>query len=152
MQLDSLTRPDLIFPDLPGTNVHSVLQALSRLMQEQGSVEDADELYRRLLEREELGSTGIGSGVAIPHCKVDGLDKVILAIGLSSKGVDFDAADRAQVRLFFLIMSPTKQPTAHLHALSAVSKWVKADQHVERILELGDRDAIYDLIRMESTL
>lgn len=150
MHLDELTRPELIFPELPGADIHTVLRALADRMEGRGLVSDADDLYRRLDEREQLGSTGIGRGVAIPHCKAQGIGEVVLAIGISGKGVDFDAADGQPVRLFFLIISPQQKPTAHLHALSAVSKWVKADDHVERILALRDGQAIFDLLRTET--
>ena len=151
MHLDQLTRPDLIFPDLPGADVHTVLREFAGRLQERGLVNDADDLYQRLNEREALGSTGIGSGVAIPHCKAKGLKSVILAIGISDRGVDFAAVDGHKVHLLFLIISPTDQPTAHLQALSAVSKWVKTENHVERIRALGDRQAIFEMLRNESS-
>jgi len=151
MRLDELTKPELIFPDLPGADVHTVLREFAGRLEERGLVGDADDLYQRLNEREELGSTGIGSGVAIPHCKAKGLDGVILAIGISNRGVDFAAVDGAKVHLLFLIISPTDQPTAHLHALSAVSKWAKSDNHVERIRKLGDRQAIFEMLQKESS-
>ncbi len=151
MHLDQLTRLELIFPDLPGADVHTVLRSFSGRLEELGVVGDADELYQRLSEREELGSTGIGSGVAIPHCKAKGLERVILAIGISNRGVDFAAVDGHKVHLFFLIISPDDQPTAHLHALSAVSKWVKAENHVPRIRELGNQQEIFEMLRNESS-
>jgi fructose-specific phosphotransferase system IIA component len=151
MRLDQLTRPDLIFPDLPGTDVHSVLREFAQRIEEHGLVKDADDLYHRLNEREELGSTGIGMGVAIPHCKAKGLKGVVLAIGISKRGVDFEAVDGSKVHLFFLIISPTDKPTAHLKALSAVSKWVKAQNHVERVRDLGTPQAIYEMLQAESS-
>lgn len=150
MPLDELTSLELIFPDLPGTDVHTVLRAFADRVEAQGRVSDADDLYRRLWEREELDSTGLGDGVAIPHCKMEDLEAVILAIGLHPRGVDFAAVDKQPVHLFFLIVSPSDQPGAHLQALSAVSKWVKANDHVQRILELSDPQAIFELLRVES--
>jgi len=151
MHLDELTHTGLIFPDLPGTDVHTLLRSFADLMVGEGSVDDADDLYRRLYEREELDSTGLGSGVAIPHCKMEGLDAVVLAIGVHRRGVDFAAVDKQPVHLFFLIISPDDQPGAHLQALSAVSKWVKADDHVPRILEQSEPQAIFEMLRTESS-
>lgn len=151
MHLDELTRLELIFPELPGADIHTILQAFAERIADSGLVTDADDLYRHLDEREQLGSTGIGGGVAIPHCKAEGIAEVVLAIGISAKGVDFEAVDSQPVRLFFLIISPLQKPTAHLRALSAVSKWVKADKHVERILELNDRQAIFEMLRAETS-
>ena len=136
MQIEELTEPGLIFPDLPCSDTPTLLRALADLVQQRGVVGDADMLYQRLFEREELGSTGIGDGVAIPHCKIDGLDGVKMAVGISAKEVDFGATDDRPVRLFVLIVSPEDHPADHLHALAAVSKWLKTDNHVQRILGL----------------
>ena len=110
---------------------------------------DAEVLYERLLEREDLGSTGIGGGVAIPHCKMKDLDEVIVAIGISRRGVDFEAEDHEAVRLLFLVVSPDDKPADHLQSLSAISKWVKNRQRVEEILEIEDPEAIYQLLKTE---
>jgi len=78
-----------------------------------------------------------------------GLDQAILAVGATRKPVDFGAVDGEPVRLFFLVVSPNDAPAVHLQALSAISKWVKADHHVDRILALRDRQAIYQLLQGE---
>lgn len=147
MHLDDLTSPELIFPDLPGSDVPTVLRAFADRIHQAGRVDDADDLYRRLTEREKLGSTGLGDGVAIPHCKLDGIDEVFLAIGICRRDVEFAAADDEPVHVFFLIVSPEDRPAAHLKALAEVSRWLKSDDHVEEILQLGDAEAIYDLLR-----
>ncbi len=149
MHLGELTRPDLIFPDLAGSDTPTILRALADRIAARGLVKDADDLYRRLFEREELCSTAIGDGVAIPHCKVDDVDRVALAIGVTRRDVDFGAVDGQPVRLFFLIVSPSDTPAAHLQALAAVSKWLKADNHAARITGLEDAPAIYDLLQAE---
>ena len=147
MRLDSLTDPGLIFPALECADASSLLHLLARKIVGRGLAEDAEKLFRRLWEREQLGTTAIGSGVAIPHCKLDGLDRVVLAVGLLAEGIDFGAADEQPVKVFFCIVSPNDSPAAHLQCLAAVSRWVKAEDHVERILELDDPEAIYDLFR-----
>ena len=149
MNLGSLTHPQLVFPELAARDVSGVLRAFADRVAELGYVPDAERLYAKLLEREQLGSTGIGSGVAIPHCKMKGLDQAILAVGATRKPVDFGAVDGEPVRLFFLVVSPNDAPAVHLQALSAISKWVKADHHVDRILALRDRQAIYQLLQGE---
>jgi PTS system nitrogen regulatory IIA component len=116
-------------------------------MARNGVISDADSMYRRLVEREELGSTAIGGGVAIPHCKMDNLEDVVVAVGLSRDGVEFESEDGAPVRLFFLVVSPSDKPAAHLRSLAAISKWVKADRHVERLLELEEPGQIWSLLQ-----
>lgn len=150
MQLESLTSPELIFPQLSCPDRTSLLRTLSRRVVEHGYLTDADELYDRLVEREALGSTGVGSGVAIPHCKMNGLDRVVMAVALLKKGIDFGAADGLPVRLFFLVVSPSHSPAAHLQCLAAISKWVKVDDHVDSLLKLEDSRAIFERLREQS--
>jgi len=147
MQLGALTRPELIFVELPGSDTPTVLKAMADGLAARTIVGDADSLYDRLLEREELGSTGLGGGVAIPHCKMKKLDEVIVAVGISRRGVDFAADDGQPVRLLFLVVSPEDKPADHLQSLSAISKWVKSPARVEEILEIKDPDAIYQLLK-----
>lgn len=149
MVLASLTGPELILPQLDCSDRSSVLRTLARHLLDRGYVGDADELFNRLLEREQLGSTGVGSGVAIPHCKMNGLDRVVLAVGSTAEGIDFGAIDGVPVRLFFLVVSPSSSPAAHLQCLASISKWVKVEDHVERLLELTDPEEIFDELRKE---
>ncbi|HEX2253580.1 MAG TPA: PTS sugar transporter subunit IIA [Thermoanaerobaculia bacterium] len=149
MNLASLTEPELVFPDLPGDDVSSVLHSLARRVAELGYVTDSDHLHAKLIEREQLGSTGIGSGVAIPHCKMAGLSRAVLAVAQTRRPVDFGAVDGQPVRLFFLVISPADSPAVHLQVLSSISRWVKADHHVERLLGTRDRAAIYEMLKRE---
>lgn len=149
MRLDSLTEPELIFPELEATNRDDVLRSLAERLEDHKVIGSADELYGKLVEREQLGSTGVGAGVAIPHCKLRGLSQVVLAIGITRDGIDFGAVDTKPVRLFFLVVSPTEAPALHLQVLAAISRWLKQNSHVARLLELHDRQAIYHLLEGE---
>lgn len=146
MRLSSLTRPDLIFVDLPGADGPTVLRAFAERVVDRGVVRDADKLYRRLIERERLGTTALGEGVAVPHCKMAGLDKVVVAVGVFRKGIDFGADDGEPVRLLFLVVSPSDAPAEHLQSLAAISRWVKADNHVRRILKETESEAVFELL------
>lgn len=149
MLLGSLTRPDLIFPDLPADGREGVLRALANRVAARGLVKSGEELFRKIWEREQLGSTGIGSGLAIPHCKLPGLKTGVVALGLVPEGVDFGAVDGQPVKLFFLVISPSEAPAEHLQVLAAISRWVKADRHAERILALHDPEKVYDFLQDE---
>lgn len=146
MQLDTLVAPDLIFPELPAFDVSSVLRAFSDRVVAAGRLDDAEALYNALWEREQLASTGIGQSVAVPHCKLDGLGQVLLAVGYVSKGIEFGAVDGAPVKLFFLVVSPTSQPAAHLQCLAAISKWVQKSGKVDALLGTDDPTAIHQLL------
>jgi PTS system nitrogen regulatory IIA component len=153
--LGSLTRPDLVFPDLPAADRQEVLHAFADRIAALGLVPSGDVLFQKLWEREQLGSTGIGSGIAIPHCKLPGLSQGIVAVGLVGEpdagdgGVEFGAADGRPVRVLFLVVSPSGSPAEHLQILAAISRWVRTGQHAEKILGLRDPAAIYDLLREE---
>ncbi len=149
MRLGSLTRPELIFPDLPATDRAGVLHALAERIAGRGAVANAVDLYQKLLEREQLGSTGIGAGIAIPHCKLPGLKKGVVAIGLVPQGVDFGAVDGQPVKVFFLVVSPSDSPAEHLQVLAAISRRVKAGLPGEKVLALHDADAVYDFLQEE---
>jgi PTS system nitrogen regulatory IIA component len=149
MRLGSLTRPDLVFPDLAAADRAQVLHDFADRIAESGLVRDAETLYQRLAEREQLGSTGIGGGIAIPHCKIDGLQQGLVAIGRVREGVDFGAADGQPVRLFFLVISPSQSPAEHLQALAAISRWIKAGGRAQALLELPGAAEIYAYLQQE---
>lgn len=149
MRLGSLTRPDLVFPDLAATDRAQVLRAFADRIAASGMVRDAEMLYKRLAEREQLGSTGIGGGIAIPHCKVDGLKQGLVAVGRVREGIDFGAADGQPVRLFFLVLSPSQSPAEHLQALAAISRWIKAGGRAQALLEQPGAEEIYAYLQQE---
>ena len=134
MRLDSLTRPGLVFPRLDVSDQEGLLRFLANCLAEQNVVGDARKLFDKLVEREELGSTGIGSGIAIPHCKYKGLDEVVRAVASTTLPIDFRAMDEKPVRLFFCVVSPTSNPAAHLQCLAAISKTVADRDLVESLL------------------
>jgi len=144
VRLASLTRPELIFPDLLAQDRASVLRELAGRIARAGVVRDGDDLFQKLWEREQLGSTGIGSGVAIPHCKLPGLSHGVVAIGMVPGGVDFGAADGQPVKLLFVVLSPSASPGEHLQVLATISRWIKG--HADRLLELRDPAAVVDLL------
>jgi nitrogen PTS system EIIA component len=147
VRLASLTRPELIFPDLPSQDRASVLRALAGKIAGLGLVRDPDDLFQKLWEREQLGSTGIGSGIAIPHCKLPGLSEGVVAIGMAPGGVDFGAADGQPVRLLFLVLSPSASPAEHLQVLATISRWIK--NNGDRILQLREPEAVVQLLEQE---
>lgn len=149
MRLGSLTRPDLIFPDLAATDRAQVLRAFADRIAASGLVRDAEMLYKRLAERERLGSTGIGGGIAIPHCKVDGLGQGLVAVGRVREGIDFGAADGQPVRLFFLVLSPSQSPAEHLQALAAISRWIRTGGRAQALLEQPSAEEIYAYLQQE---
>lgn len=137
--------------DLRGARTEEVLDDLARRLAECGAVPSAPALARALIAREALGSTAVGGGVAIPHAKVAGLERPLLAAGISPGGVDFAAADGEPVRLLFVIASPPDAPAEHLRLLAGISRWLtRGTARVRAVLDAGSREEVAGLLQ-EST-
>jgi PTS system nitrogen regulatory IIA component len=124
-----------IFPDLAGTTLDEALAEMAGGLARAGVVPDGADLARRLVERERMGSTGLGGGLAIPHCKLREIGDVVLAVGVSHRGIDFGAADGLPVRLVFLVLSPADAPALHLQALARISRVIRIPGVAERLSE-----------------
>ncbi|MFP4031124.1 MAG: PTS sugar transporter subunit IIA [Desulfococcaceae bacterium] len=107
------------------------------------------ELVRVLMERERLGSTGIGGGIGIPHGKMKGLDRLLVGFGRSREGVDFDSIDGRPAHLFFVLITPEDSIDVHLRLLAQISRMLKNDRFKERLLAAADRDELLRVIREE---
>jgi PTS system nitrogen regulatory IIA component len=145
--LDVLPK-DAILADLKAQDKKGILEELvepiSRLKQV-----NREELVRVLMERERLGSTGIGSGIGIPHGKLRDLDGLVLGFGLSRKGVDFESMDNRPTHIFFLLVTPENSTGLHLKLLARISKILKHDPFRERLLKAADSEEIYAIIKEE---
>ena len=100
-----------------------------------------------LLERERLGSTAVGDGFAIPHSKLPGLKSIYIALARLTRGVDFQAADGASVRFFFVVLSPPDQPAAHLQVLSQIARVLKRRELRSQLLDAEDAEQVVASIR-----
>ena len=108
-----------------------------------------ENLVRVLLERERLGSTGIGGGIGIPHGKSKEIDSLVIGFGRSRKGVDFESMDGKPTHIFFLIITPDNSTSLHLKVLARISRILKSDAFKEGLLTASDSDEIYDVIKLE---
>ena len=99
-----------------------------------------------LQQREKLGSTGIGDGLAIPHGKISTLDEIVVAFGRSKKGVDFDSLDGKPVHIFFLLLAPENSVGQHLKVLAKISKMFKKDNFRQKLIETESKSNLYKLI------
>jgi len=115
----------LVFFRLPGQTRDGVLGEFAARLASLGAVPDAAELLGRLLKRERDGCTGVGRGIAIPHCRLDALDGEVVAFATTEQPIDFGAADGVPVDLVFLVASPTQAAAAHLQAVARVSRLLR---------------------------
>ena len=148
MKILDVLQPEAILPDLKSHTKEEVLEELSAPVAQLAKIDPAV-LVRVLLDRERLGSTGIGGGIGISHGKLANLDQLMIGFGLSRKGVDFESLDGAPTRLFFLLVTPENSTGLHLKLLARISRILKNEPFKERLLQSTDRDAIYGIIREE---
>jgi len=149
MKLSELVSEDLILPSLAGTDVSSVLKEFSDTICSSGKYISEQVLFQKLLERENQESTGIGNGVAIPHCKIDNLQQVILSIGYSQDGVDFRAIDGQLTYFFFVVISPSNASVLHLRTLAALSRLLKSPTFLSRLIQKPGKTELIQLIKQE---
>lgn len=147
MKIEGLLLPEDIIPDLSAETKEDVLNELAGKVAEQHPGLDREVLLRILLERERLGSTGIGDGIAIPHGKLKQLDKPRMAFGRSLQGVDFNALDGRRVHLFFLLIAPEDAVGVHLKMLARISRILKDPDVRKGLLAAPDAAAIFAIIR-----
>jgi PTS system nitrogen regulatory IIA component len=126
-----------------------VLREFAGLLKSADKIKDEEELVRVLLEREMLGSTGIGDGVAIPHGKLHIIPEMIVAFGRSHKGVDYDSMDSKPVYLFFLLVTPEGMPGEHLRALARISRILKNPGLRDSLRQASRREELLRLIYQE---
>jgi len=125
VRMKDLLHDDLVIDEIAATDKPGVIRELAAHVRAAGKVADADELVRVLTERESLGSTGIGDGVAIPHGKLTAITDMVVAFGRSRKGVDFQSLDSKPAHLFFLLVTPVDKPGDHLKTLARISRILK---------------------------
>jgi nitrogen PTS system EIIA component len=151
MKITDVLSPELVLPELSGNDKSSVLRELaSHLCRKHRNVEISD-LVAVLEERERLGSTAIGDGIAIPHGKLRGVANILGIFGRHRAGVDFDSLDGKPTHLFFVLVAPEDSSSLHLKALARVSRLLKDQPFRERLLNASDAAEIYRLIKEEDS-
>ena len=146
MNLTEILKRDFILEELEARNQHEVLDELVRVFAMGGVRFDPEAMLQVLLERERLGSTGLGDGIAIPHGKLQGLDEILLSFGRSSEGISFDAMDGKPVHLFFLLMAPENSAGLHLKILAKISRMLKDTALRNNLLQAKSKEEIWRII------
>ena len=149
MKLLDILPPGSISVDLTAGSKQEMLAELCGLMEKSGKLPDAKVMVQILLEREALGSTGIGQGVAIPHGKSASVKVQSAALGISKRGVDFDALDGEPVHIVFLLVAPPDGAGNHLKALAKVSRLLKDKFFRQALKDAKSPDEILKIIREE---
>jgi len=150
MEITDLISPTTVFADLKATSKKQALQELARRAATSIGCDERG-LLDVLLERERLGTTGIGHGIAIPHGKLDGLDGVHGFFAKLDSGIDFDSMDDLPVDLIFLLLAPESAGADHLKALARVSRTLRDKGRCDKLRGSDDADALYAVLTEENT-
>jgi len=146
MRLSEILDAGNIIPDLKARDKKRALEELAETIVRSKPSLDKNSLVKVLMERERLGSTGIGDGVAIPHGKFHGINEPIISFGRSLKGLDFESMDGQPVFLFFLLVAPENSASVHLKALARIAKILKNSSFRKTLMEIPTREELYQTI------
>ena len=145
MRIIDVLDPAAVLPELRGRDKRGALEELSAVMAPDLGV-DSEQIVQVLLDREKLGSTGIGDGIAIPHGKVRGLKQLHIGFGRSREGVDFDAMDGKPTHLFFVLLAQEASVGDHLKMLARISRFLKEPENRKRLLDAETAEDILSII------
>lgn len=146
MHIVEMLKKEFIIDELGATTKRDALLELSRVIFADRPDFDPAIVLDVLLEREKLGSTGIGDGIAIPHGKLNNIDNLMISFGRSRRGVDFNAMDGKPVHLFFLLLAPENSTGQHLKALAKISKMLKDPTFREDLMKAKSNADIFRII------
>lgn len=137
----------LINLNLNSKNRDEVLFELSELLEKSENINSVEkDVYKALVEREKLGSTGIGKGVAIPHAKTESASKLTIALGISRKGIDFNSLDDEDINLFFVFASPNKDSRIYLKVLARISRLIREKEFRDNLMKCSSAKQILECI------
>lgn len=146
MKISEILKKDFIIADLSGKDKTSVLLELTNFLESHGAIKDKEILHSALIEREKLGSTGIGENVAIPHAKSEEIDQILTLFGRSREGIEFDSLDKKPVHFVCLVIAPAHSTGHHLKALARISRLLKSESLRQNILKSQNENEIYSHI------
>jgi len=138
LPLNSSTKPDSIKELLASINRNDIIR-------------DQEKVLNAVFEREKIMSTGVGNGVAIPHCKHSDCKEFAVALGISKEGVDFDAIDKKPANIIFLLIGPEDQPGIHIRLLSRISRIISKDEVRQNVLKCETPQQLHDLLSVEES-
>lgn len=147
MKLTEILTEEFVIPHLQAGDKSKALEEMANLLHEKNLVQDGGQVLKALLEREKLGSTGIGFNVAIPHAKVKDIQNMAVVFGRSPKGIEFDSLDQQPVHLICLLIAPENSIGTHIKALARISRLLKDENFRKDLMRASDQSEIFELIR-----
>jgi len=148
MKLTDFVVPEAVITSMESASKEGAIRAMVESLKNAGSInaDDEESIVQAILKREELGSTGIGNGVAVPHTKHPSVDRLIATIALSTDGVDFASLDGEAVHILFLLVSPPDRPGDHLRGLENISRQLRNSNFCSFLRQSNTADEIVELL------
>jgi len=148
MKFADFVDPKAIRPELAASDKEGAIREMAKALLEAGDIQEDEfeSIVKAILKREELGSTGIGRGVAVPHTKHPSVDRLVGSVAISREGVDFASLDGEIVQLFFLLVSPPDRPGDHLRALENISRQLRDDTFCRFLKQAKTAEDIQQLL------
>jgi fructose-specific phosphotransferase system IIA component len=145
MALVDLIRPEVVKVPLVSSNKPDVIRELVELLRDAGKITDLEAVYDALMDRESLGSTGLEQGIAVPHAKTTAVNALTVALGISPKGIDFQAIDGNPSKLFFLLLAPPDQSGPHIEALADIARITKSQAFCRTVIASTSPEEVVEL-------
>ncbi len=147
MAIADMLRIEIIKAPLESTEKNDIIRELLSLLHNDGLISDADAAFAAVRKREDMGSTGLGEGIAVPHAKTNLVSKLTLALGVSPDGVDFESLDGQPTKVFFLLLAPPDQPGPHVEALTEVAKISQSSSFMRLLCAARTPQEVLDLFQ-----
>jgi PTS system nitrogen regulatory IIA component len=150
VKIHPLLAEELVILELLSRDREGVLREMVKFLKEKDKISRDKELYEKLIQRENLGSTGVGEGLAIPHCKLKEVEEPLVALAISRPGVQFDAPDGKPTQVFFLVVSSPDNPGESLQILAAIAQLIrKSGSLLKKIMSAKNARRVLEIIRDE---
>jgi fructose-specific phosphotransferase system IIA component len=149
MALVDLITPEVVKVPLEARDKPGVIDELVQVLVDAGKIKDREKVLDAIHKREAMGSTGLEFGVAVPHAKTDVVKELIMAIGITPQGIDFEALDGKPSNLFFLILAAPDQSGPHIEALAEIAKLSKSKAFLDSLVAASSAEEVINLFRVD---
>ena len=149
MRLTDVLKSELIKIPLAGTTREACIKELIEMLQKEKIISNKNNIYEAVLEREKIMTTGVGNGIAIPHCKHKDSPEFAVCLGIHQAGVDFKSIDQNNVNIIFLLIGPENNPGLHIKLLSRISRLMSNEELRNQLTDSGTNEEAFNIIQEE---
>ncbi|MCK4979334.1 MAG: PTS sugar transporter subunit IIA, partial [Candidatus Delongbacteria bacterium] len=148
IDISQILDPKCVELDLKGNTKEEVIEELVDILEKNGKITNKDEIFKEVMTRESIISTGMQNGLAIPHARTDGVRKVQIAIGFKKDGIEFESIDGLPTKIIILIISSTKKNDPHIRVLAGISTYLHKKEFVENLLSKTTQKQVWNFFKL----